>query len=728
MPHTTDSAASPPGESGEQGRSFLPHALAVCGAAALIAGVAGIVGLFFGINVLTGAVFGYRPIALSAACVWGFFGLILLSSAYRPLTGTWRAIFGTLTAFIAVAAALEFPLGLAGRHFILEDLINATAAPFFPGTLVPLSPLSALLIIPSAIGMFLLVMRENTARESLIESRILGGFGTFCSSAGFLFVISYLYRQPFFYGSGISPIAISSAFAGLCVGLGMIAAAGPRVFPLSYFSGTSTRARLLRFFIPFGIALVVLQSILSVLLVAVFNIRYAMDFAIILTLFCILCAGGVWVVAGRIGQTIDNEREMRELAEKELRQRTVELEAAHEEITASEEELRQNYEELSATEEELRQNYEQLAKSEKELRESEEKFRQFFERNYAIMFMLDPGTGQILDANPAASEFYGYSREALRAKNISEINVDSPEEVARLRGRVVEGTLHSYVTHHRLATGSTRTIEVHASPINTGTGTYLFYIAHDTTEREAEQAQREQLILDLGEKNAELERFTYTVSHDLKSPLITIKGFAGFLAEDIQGNKHENMAHDLGRITSAAEKMEHLLTDLLNLSRIGRTANPPEEVSFTGVAQEATELLAVQIVTKGVSVIIDPDMPVVRIDRVRIREVVTNLVENAIKFTGGQEHPEIHIGFKNRNGSPVFFVQDNGIGIEPQYRERIFNLFEKLDLHQEGSGAGLTIIRRIIEVHGGKIWVESDGKGTGSTFFFTLPLAGQDQK
>jgi signal transduction histidine kinase len=119
-------------------------------------------------------------------------------------------------------------------------------------------------------------------------------------------------------------------------------------------------------------------------------------------------------------------------------------------------------------------------------------------------------------------------------------------------------------------------------------------------------------------------------------------------------------------------------------------------------------------------------MPVVNVDRDRVREAVMNLVENAIKFMGDQPHPKIEIGVRYDRDQPVFFVKDNGIGIDPQYHTKIFGLFEKLDANTGGSGTGLTIVQRIIEVHGGRIWVESAGANQGSTFYFSLPVAGAD--
>jgi signal transduction histidine kinase len=133
------------------------------------------------------------------------------------------------------------------------------------------------------------------------------------------------------------------------------------------------------------------------------------------------------------------------------------------------------------------------------------------------------------------------------------------------------------------------------------------------------------------------------------------------------------------------------------------------------------ELLAGPLAEKGVRVDIAPNLPLVHVDPARIREAMANLIENAVKFMGRQQQPLIRIGADLNGPEPVFFVQDNGIGIDPRYLERVFNLFERLDVTTPGTGIGLTIVRRIIEVHGGQIWAESEGEGKGTTFRFTLP-------
>jgi signal transduction histidine kinase len=237
-----------------------------------------------------------------------------------------------------------------------------------------------------------------------------------------------------------------------------------------------------------------------------------------------------------------------------------------------------------------------------------------------------------------------------------------------------------------------------------------------------ELAANKDLIDELEAKNSELERFTYTVSHDLKSPLFTIRGFLGYLEEDALNGNQARLKADMQRISDATEKMQMLLNDLLELSRIGRLKNDSVSIPFEELAQEAVELVQGQIMDRGVAVRINPDLPVVFGDRPRLLEVLQNLIDNAAKFMGSQKHPRIEIGQMGMDGDkPVLFVRDNGIGIAPEHFERVFGLFNKLDAKTDGTGIGLSLVKRIIEVHGGRVWVESE-PGTGSTFYFTLPL------
>ena len=150
----------------------------------------------------------------------------------------------------------------------------------------------------------------------------------------------------------------------------------------------------------------------------------------------------------------------------------------------------------------------------------------------------------------------------------------------------------------------------------------------------------------------------------------------------------------------------------------------PAEVSLDVLAQEALVLVAGLIEERKIQVTVADGLPVVFGDRSRIGEVLQNLVENAVKFMGEQPYPLVEIGGSQKNGESLCFVRDNGVGIDPRYSHKVFDLFDKLDRDTEGTGIGLALVKRIVEVHGGRVWVESEGSGHGSTFYFTLPSKG----
>ena len=240
-------------------------------------------------------------------------------------------------------------------------------------------------------------------------------------------------------------------------------------------------------------------------------------------------------------------------------------------------------------------------------------------------------------------------------------------------------------------------------------------------ELQNELQTREELIKQLETKNAELERFTYTVSHDLKSPLVTINGFLGYLEADVAANDMKRFRHDSERIKEAVVKMHTLLGELLELSRIGRVANPSETIQFEELIHDAIELVSGRIDKTKVNINVQPNLPKVFGDRQRLIEVLQNLIDNAVKFANTETHPTIEIGCESEeNDLHIFFVRDNGIGIPAELHDRIFGLFDKLDPQTEGTGIGLAIVKRIVEVHGGRLWVKSEA-GKGATFFFTLP-------
>lgn len=233
------------------------------------------------------------------------------------------------------------------------------------------------------------------------------------------------------------------------------------------------------------------------------------------------------------------------------------------------------------------------------------------------------------------------------------------------------------------------------------------------------EKESERLTLALQAKNAELEKFIYTISHDLKSPLLTITGFADFMEKDAVDGNVERVRSDAQHIQNAVDKINNLLEKLLDLSRIGRMDNMPEEVPLETLAREAVDQVSVQIAKAGIRVEIHSDMPVVFVDRKRYLQVMHNLLDNAARYMGSQSTPRIEIGARKGGEETVCYVKDNGRGIEPCYHDKIFNLCEMRNEKTNTASVGLAIVKRIIELHGWRIWVESCGEGQGSTFCFT---------
>jgi signal transduction histidine kinase len=250
-----------------------------------------------------------------------------------------------------------------------------------------------------------------------------------------------------------------------------------------------------------------------------------------------------------------------------------------------------------------------------------------------------------------------------------------------------------------------------------------------TEQKRAEAALKENekkleaLLAELAAKNAELKTFVYSVSHDLKTPIVTIEGFIGALREDFGNLISKDGEKYLDYIGDAARKMELLINDLLELSRIGRLTVKKTEFPFADLISEVLKTLQPRIEERGIQVNVDEKLPLVYGEKKRLVQIMENLVSNAVKYLGKENPcPRIEVGVRENDDQKVFFVRDNGIGIEERYFEKIFEVFQRLPAAKkigEGTGIGLAIVKRIIEHHGGRVWLESD-LGKGTTFFFTL--------
>jgi PAS domain S-box-containing protein len=363
------------------------------------------------------------------------------------------------------------------------------------------------------------------------------------------------------------------------------------------------------------------------------------------------------------------------------------------------------------------------------LAESEEKYRLISEviSDYTFSSALNSEGKLFLNWVAGAFETitgYNYPEYVARGGWLAALHPDDLEQDARDMELLRQNK--DVVTEVRTftKTGELRWVRVYGHPVWDAERQELVGIygaVQDVTERKLVEAEREALIHELEAKNAELERFAYTVSHDLKSPLITIRGFLSFVEQDAVAGNLDRVRSDVARISDAVEKMQRLLNELLELSRVGRVMSPPQSVSLAALAKEAASLVAGRLRDNRVVVVIPEGLPDVWGDRARLVEVMQNLIDNAAKFMGEQPQPRIEVGARRDPDELVLYVRDNGKGIDPRFRDRVFGLFEKLDPESDGSGVGLALVKRIVDLHKGRVWVESEGLGQGTTVCFTLP-------
>ncbi|HEX5660024.1 MAG TPA: PAS domain S-box protein [Polyangiales bacterium] len=351
--------------------------------------------------------------------------------------------------------------------------------------------------------------------------------------------------------------------------------------------------------------------------------------------------------------------------------------------------------------------------SQEELRESDSKFRALFDNIVDAMFFVDR-SGRFIEVNPAACTQLGYTRDELLARSALEVLGGNEFDFAEVQQRLRRFGQLSFESTQQRRDGTTFPMGMTLAAIEHRGSHAVAGIGRDLSERKEREDELTRI-------NDELMRFAYTVSHDLKSPLVTIRSFLGYLKEDLASHDYERVARDIAHMERAAERMGCLLDDVLELSRIGRKVNPPERVELAELVRAASELVAGRMAAAGAELVLLARGIVLWGDRSRLLEVFQNLIDNAVKFAQPGVPPRIVITADRQLGELVIAVRDNGIGIDPRYHHKLFGLFEKLHAQAEGTGIGLALVKRIMEVHGGRVWVESDGEGTGTAVCFVLP-------
>ena len=366
-------------------------------------------------------------------------------------------------------------------------------------------------------------------------------------------------------------------------------------------------------------------------------------------------------------------------------------------------------------------------------------YKILFESNPQPMWVYDLETLRFLAVNAAAVEKYGYSLDEFLGMTLRDIRPG--EDLPRLLESVaakVSGIEHSGLWRHLTRDGSVIEVEITSHDLDwDGRGARLV-VARDVTEQlrargelEKREAELRELTAELEDRvarrteqlaatNAELEAFTYSVSHDLRAPLRQIDGFSKILAEELADRVGEEGRHYLRRIREGAAKMAQLVDDLLDFSRIGRQGIRWLPVDLTGLLEEVLDELGPDQDGRRIELKRGP-LPAAECDPAMMRVVFTNLLSNALKFTRPRDPAVIEVGQEDVDGTPAVFVRDNGVGFDPRYADKIFGVFQRLHRQEdfEGTGVGLATVQRIIHKHGGRVWVEAR-PDAGATFYFTL--------
>lgn len=456
------------------------------------------------------------------------------------------------------------------------------------------------------------------------------------------------------------------------------------------------------------------------------------------------------------------ERNMRKRAEEALQKAYSELEIRVQQRTA----------ELSRANEDLTKEISERRRVEEELRRSEERFRSLVQSLPDIVYRLD-GNGHFIFINNSIRSL-GFNPDELLGNHFK--SIIHPEDVNRVSRSAVLPQYEGRVTgpekapklfdERRTGKRMTRDLEVRLISKN-GNGVMVgsvfswgeiisigLYdrdvtredkvflgtvgIIRDITERKrAEEALQKaygelelrvqertaeliKINKELSVSNAELEQFVYVSSHDLQEPLRKIASYTQLLEERYKGKLDGDADKFINYVVDGAVRMQTLIKDLLAYSRVGREELSLEQTNFNALMKQTLEDMEASIRESGAEVMHDP-LPSLMANPSQINHLLQNLISNAIKFRS-KEPPRIHVSAEKKNGEWVFSIRDNGIGIEPQYAERIFIIFQKLHSRGEypGNGIGLAVCKKIVERHGGRIWVDSQ-IGCGAAFFFTIP-------
>ena len=368
----------------------------------------------------------------------------------------------------------------------------------------------------------------------------------------------------------------------------------------------------------------------------------------------------------------------------------------------------------------LTHKIEELERERSKLQESEKRHRTIL--NTAMDgFWLTDKQGRILEVNEAYCRMSGYREEELLTMRIPDLEaVEAADDVAEHNKNIAAQREERFETRHRRKNGTIYDIEISVQRIPVQGGLFVAFMRDITNRKQAEDKLKVQ-TQQLGNANKELESFSYSVSHDLRAPLRAINGFSRMLARDIKGKVDPEAIHKLATIRENGLKMNRLIDDVLSFSKLTRETMTMKVIDMDDLANDVWNELQENSPQQNISLTVAHPMTCYG-DRQMMRRVLTNLLSNAVKFTKERQAAMIEVGSYEEEHEYVYFVKDNGCGFDMQHSGKLFQLFQRLhsEADYEGTGAGLSIVKRIVERHGGRIWADSK-VNEGATFYFTLP-------
>jgi two-component system sensor kinase FixL len=415
-----------------------------------------------------------------------------------------------------------------------------------------------------------------------------------------------------------------------------------------------------------------------------------------------------------VGLLIDAFNEMLE----QIQQRDLELVDAKNQLEIR---VEQRTAELTTANEQLTREVAERKRAEEQLRKAEERYRTQFEGALDAIFVADAETGIITDCNPAGTELVGREKSELVGKHQrilhppgrieGEFSKSFKEHLGEKQGQTLE-------TQVVTKTGRIRDVAIRANLLEIRGKKLLQGIFRDVTEQKKAGQRQAQLLEQLERTNQELKDFAYIVSHDLKAPLRGINTLVKWISSDYADKFDQEGMEQMNLLLSRVDRMHNLIDGILQYSRVGRVKEEKTQVNLNELVPDIIDTLAPP---ENITITIEDELPVIECEKTRIVQVFQNLLSNAIKYMD-KPQGKIRVACIDKDNCWRFSVADNGPGIEEKYFEKIFQMFQTLRPRDEfeSTGVGLTVVKKIVEIHGGRIWVESK-VGEGSTFFFTMP-------